>query len=1049
MRRILLYGVALFMLVASNAWAQERVVTGKVSSTEDGSPIPGVNVLLKGTTNGTVTDAEGRYSLTVPSAGGSLIFSFIGLSTEEVAIGERAVVDVSLALDVTQLSEVVVTALGVAREERSLGFSTEKVDSKELTVARTTNLSSALTAKVAGLRVQGSNGMVGASSNIFIRGFTTFTGSNQPLMIVDGIPIDNGGGGNALQAGVSNSNRGIDINQDDIENITVLKGPAAAVLYGSRGASGAIIITTKRGGKQQGNKNSVNLTSSITFSDVNRFPEYQNAYGQGNYGYFNAANEVNSWGEPTDGQLRTNFRGEQEAYTAYPNNVKDLFKQGVNKQLNLSMAGGTDKASYYMSYGNLTETGVLDNNKLVRNTLTFNGSNKFTDKFTAGINFIYTHNVSQRTQQGNQLANPFFRSWFLPRSYDVGNYPFENPDHTQRSPTSTTDLNTNNTWYGGDDNPLFTIKRNTYDDKINRIVGNANLSYEIMPWLTAAYRIGVDSYSQEFKVINSKTSRGGSAASQAGSITDEIFNREEISSYATLTFSKRFMNDDIGVRALLGNEINQRSTRDNGVTGNDIQIIGLENITNTLTFNPFGTKSQVRLIGVFADVSVDYKNTYFLGLTGRNDWSSTFSPDKRSYFYPSVTAAIVFTDAISVLKDNSILSYGKIRANYASVGREAPAYSTDTYYSRSGPADGFGPTILFPFQGQLGQTLNDGGGNSGLGPEFNNSFEVGADLRFFNGRFGLDVAYYKNVSTDIIFSVPVAAASGFTSQIQNAGEMESTGIEVQLNANVLKLGDFRWDITANWSRQRMIVTALAPGVTQITLGGFVTPSTRLIEGEPYGVLFGSVFQRESVDANGRPTGRLLVDNNGRAQLAVDNQIVGNPNPDWFGGITNNFSYKGINLSFLVDFRYGGDIISRNVSDLLRTGSVKETENREDGYIIDGVFADGTPNNIQIHATDYFNDLYGFGRAEFVVLDASWVRLREASISYTLPKSILQNTFIGNVEVGVNGRNLLLYSPNVKHIDPEVNAQGQSNSQGLEFNALPQTRQYGAYVKVTF
>lgn len=1037
------------MLASSYAWAQDRTVTGKVTSTEDGSALPGVNVLLKGTINGTVTDAEGRYSLSVPPGGGSLIFSFIGLSTSEVVIGERSVVDVSLALDVTQLSEVVVTALGVARDERSLGFSTEKVDSKELTQARTTNLSNALTAKVAGLRIQGSNGMVGASSNIFIRGFTTFTGSNQPLMVVDGIPIDNGGGGNALQAGVSNSNRGIDINQDDIESITVLKGPAAAVLYGSRGSSGAIIITTKKGGKQSGTKNTVNLTSSISFAEVNRFPDYQNEFSQGLYGYFGTANEVNSWGEPMDGRLRTNFRGEQEALTAYPDNVKDIFQTGVNKQLNLSLSGGTDKASYYMSYGNLSETGVLDNNKLVRNTLTFNGSNKFTDKFSAGINFIYSTSVSQRTQQGNQLANPFFRSWFLPRSYNLDNYPFEKPDHTQQSPSSTTDLTTNNTWYGGDDNPLFTIKRNTYDDKVNRTIGNVNFSYDIFPWLTAAYRIGVDTYSQEIKVINAKTSRGGSAAAQAGAITDQIFNREEISSYATLTFSKRFMNDDIGVRALIGNEVNQRSSRNNGVTGSDIQIIGLENITNTLTFNPFGNINKVRLIGFFGDVSLDYKNTYFLGFTGRNDWSSTFSPDQRSYFYPSVTAAIVFTDAIPALKDNSVFSFGKIRANYASVGREAGAYNTDTYYSRSAPADGFGPTILFPFQGQLGQSLNDAGGNSGLGPEFNDSFEVGADLRFWNGRIGLDVVYYKNTSRDIIFNVPVAGASGFTSQTQNAGEMESSGWEVQINANVLKIGDFRWDISANWSRQRMIVTELAPGVTQITLGGFVTPSTRLIEGEPYGVLFGSVFQRESVDENNRPIGRLLVDNNGRAQLAVDNQIIGNPNPDWFGGISNTFGYKGISLSFLVDVRYGGDIISRNISDMLRTGAAAETANREDGYIIDGVFSDGTPNNIQIHAVDYFNDLYGFGRAEFVTYDASWVRLREASISYTLPKSILQNTFLGNVEVGVNGRNLLLYSPNIKHIDPEVNAQGQSNSQGLEFNGLPQTRQYGAYVRVTF
>jgi hypothetical protein len=468
----------------------------------------------------------------------------------------------------------------------------------------------------------------------------------------------------------------------------------------------------------------------------------------------------------------------------------------------------------------------------------------------------------------------------------------------------------------------------------------------------------------------------------------------------------------------------------------------LNNINNTLVFNPFGTETKVRLAGVFADVSLDYKNFLFLGLAGRNDWSSTFGPENRSFFYPSVTTSFVFTEAIPFFENQNVISFGKLRANYTSVGREAPVFSTDTYYFRSAPVDGFGPTILYPFRGQLGQTYGNTGGNPLLGPEFNDNLEFGADLRFLNNRISLDVNYVINKSRDVIFDVPVAGASGFTNQTRNIGESEFKAWEVLLNATPVKTSNFQWDISVNWTRLRNKVVRLAPGVTQITLGGFTTPSTRLIEGQPYGVLFGSVLQRAS-------NGEILVDANGRAQLALDNQIIGDPNPDWFGGVTNTFTYKGLSVTALLDIRVGGDIISRNISDLRRSGAAAETGDRNRGWIIDGVLADGSRNNIQISAQDYFNDLYGFGRAELVTFDASWLRLRELAISYQLPKSLLSNTPFGSVEIGLTGRNLWLYAPNVPHIDPEVNAQGQSNSQGLEFNALPQTRNYGALIRLTF
>lgn len=1040
MKKVLLcFSLSLFTLLS--VMAQSRTVTGKVTSSDEPGGIPGVNVQIKGSLVGTITDMDGTYSVNVPESSTTLVFSFVGFRTQEVAIGNRSILDIVLELDVKSLSEVVVTAFGVEKETRSLGTSVTAIGNEELIRGRATNVANSLAGKVAGVRIQGSNGMVGASANIFIRGFTTFTGSNQPLMIVDGIPIDNGGGGNALQSGVSNSNRGIDLNQDDIEEMTVLKGPAAAVLYGSRAAGGAILITTKKG-KQGAKKNNVSFTSNINFSDVNRFPDYQNTFGQGLGGVFLPANTPESWGPRIAGQTVTNFRGQEEVLTAYPNNVKDIFRTGVNFQNNLTLSGASNTGDYFLSYGNLNESGILDNNQLTRNSVTFNANNKMTEKLTVGVNMIYSNNRSQRTQQGNQLANPFFRSWFMPRSFDPFANPFERPDQTQRSPANASDLVSDNTWYGNDDHPLFSINRNLYNDQINRLIGSVNFSYKILDKLTFNYRLGTDTYTEETKIINARTSRGGSAAAQTGAISDFMFRRTETTSDATLRFADRFSNDDFGLTVLVGNQINQRSTRSNGVTGTNIQVIGFENITNTLQFDPFGTTSQIGLVGVFGDVGFDYKNTYFISFQGRNDWSSTFGKENRSYFYPSVNSSIVLSDAIPALVDSKVLSFFKLRGGWALVGREAPVFSTDSYFSRQNLGDSFGVNMLLPFRNQLGQSLNLTGGNPNLGPEFTRSWEIGTDIRLFNGRINLDATYYDQFSYDIIFAVPVSGSSGITDQFQNAGSLNSTGFEMLLSGSPIKNRNFSWDVSFNYSRIRPVVGELAEGVRQINLGGFVTPSTRLIAGQPYGVFWGSYFERNE-------NGQLLVNQDGRPILAADNKILGDPNPDWFGGITNTFTYKGFTLSALLDIRKGGDIISRNISDLRRTGAVVETMDRDRGWIVDGVNADGSPNDIQISAQNYFNDLYGFGRAEFVTFDGSWIRLREAELSYRFPAKILDRTFFGRAELGIVGRNLFLYAPNVPHIDPEVNAQGQSNSLGLEFNALPQTKSYGAFVRVTF
>jgi TonB-linked SusC/RagA family outer membrane protein len=1059
MKKFLLVCVALVLV--SSVWAQERAITGKVTSSEDGSALPGVNVVVKGTTNGSVTDADGGYSLSVPSSGGSLIFSFIGLKTAEIAIGDRTTIDIQLSLDVTQLSEVVVTALGVERQAKALGFSAKEIKNQELTVGRTTNVVNALSGKIAGVRVAGSNGMTGSSSAVFIRGFTTFTGSNQPLFVVDGIPINNDGGVNATQTGVSNSNRAIDINQDDIESMTVLKGPAAAVLYGSRAAAGAIIITTKKGKSSSARKTIVEYTGSYNINEVNRFPDYQNKYAQGtslsNLGaniapIFQPNADQSNWGPIIQGQdvpssysaaVRTIFGLPATVpLTAYPNNVKDLFTQGSNQQHNVAFSGGNEKGNFFLSVNNLRDQGFLENNSLERNSFRFTGNMNMTEKLKMGISVNYINSTSNRSQIGNQLSNPLFRGWMLPRNYNLQGDPSQLPDGSQVFFNANTD------------NPYWTLRNNLYNDEVNRVIGNFNLTYKLNDWAKINYKLGTDAYIQREKRYDAIGARGsannGSAFVGVGSIGDQFTYNQETSSYLNLQLEKKV--NDFNLSLLLGNEINLRVSQSNGLVSANLQTRGYDNPADALNFVPVGNfRTRQNLVGVYADFQANYKEWLYLGFTGRNDWSSTFSKSNNSYFYPSVTTSFLLTEAFPSIKGN-IVNFGKIKANWAQVGREAPIYSTDTYYVLANPADGFGPQTIFPFLGNLGRSVQNALGNPNLRPEFTRSFEVGTEWSLFKDRVTIDATYFDTRSTDIILNVPIAAASGFATVARNAGVLETNGIELGLGFVPVKTTNFKWAIDVNWSRIRNNVVSLAPGVENIAIGGFGTAQTRIEAGQAYGVIYAQTLLKND-------KGQIVV-NSTTGLPSIDAgglRKVGNPNPNWVGGITNTVSYKNLTFSFLIDFRNGGDILSRIVNDVRRTGSAAETAefdrfdasgNPTLNYVVPGVFADGTPNNIPISAQQYWSNMYSFNVPGMGVFDASWTRIREASIFYSLPKSWLSKTPLGKVEIGLNGRNLFLWT-NVPHIDPETNLTGASNSQGLEFNALPNARSYGAVLKFTF
>ncbi|RAU83636.1 SusC/RagA family TonB-linked outer membrane protein [Pontibacter arcticus] len=1033
MKKLLLISFALVLVLLQQAMAQGKTVTGTVTDQSTGDGLPGVAVLVKGTTVGVATGADGSYSINVPAEGNTLQFRFIGYTAVERSIGNASTINVAMSLDNKQLQEVVVTALGIQREKKDLGYSVGTVNAEELIVGRPTNVVNALSGKVAGVKISSASGMVGSSSGIFIRGNTTFTGNNQPLFVVDGVPIDNGGGDNALQNGVSNSNRAIDLNQDDIESINILKGPAAAALYGSRAASGAVIITTKKG--KAGQKNRLEFNSSYNLVDVNRFPDWQNEYAQGTGGNFIPTSNV-SWGPRIAGQTVTNFRGEQEALTAYPDNIKDIFKTGTNRQNTLSFSGGGDKASYRLSYGNTAERGILDNNSLDRNNFTFNGSSAITSKLTSGINFQYVNSNSERTQVGNQLSNPFFRGWFIPRNINLSGIPYQ-------------DEAGNQIYFDAVDNPYWTIANNTYEDEVNRVIGNVNFTYDLLPWLSANYRLGVDAYNFVAKGYDQIGARGAANVSALGTggIYDQSFLSRNVNSNFILSGS-RDLNDDFKLSFNVGNEVVHSSSKNVTVTGKTLGIKDLKNISNASVVTGSANRDIRRLVGLFADVTVGYKNFVTLNMTGRNDFSSTFGEDENSYFYPSVAVSFIATEAFPALKNN-VIEFAKIKANYAKVGKEAPSFSTNTYFVQAGASDGFGPAVVFPYNGLGGRTLSNASGDPNLRPEFTTSKEIGLEMQFFKNRLGFEANYYQTNSEDLIFAVPISSSSGFTSQTKNAGTLENKGIEFLLNASPVKSPNFSWDVSFNFTRNRSEVLQLADGVPNIILAGFTTPNIRLEAGQPYGVMYGSAFLRND-------NGQLIINNTtGLPSLDPISRKIGDTNPDWTGGITNNLNFKGINFNFLIDIRKGGDVYSRNLGDLIRSGSVAETAEFDrfnaDGtlatpYIFEGVKADGSPNTTPVTTEQYFTTLHTAG--ESYVYDATWIRLREASISYSVPSAIVQKTPFGRLEIGLNGRNLLMRAPNFPHLDPENNTLGVSNAQGFEFNGLPQTRSYGAFLRVT-
>lgn len=1029
------------LLYAGSLMAQ-KTITGKVTD-EKGSPLPNASVIVKGTTVGTTTKEDGSYTLTLPAGAKSLIVSTVDMDPVEKLIGDGPVVDVVLRPQDRIMTEVVVTAFGIKKNKKDLGYGVTQLSNAELTQGHTTNITNALAAKVPGVRVSGSGGSF-TGSGILIRGYTTFTGSNQPLFVVDGIPIDNSGGGSPLQNGPSVSNRAIDINQEDIESISVLKGPSAAVLYGSRASNGVIVITTKKG--KAGQKSSVQFSSNYSVETVNRFPELQNQYAQGNNGIFSGVAQT-SWGPEIGGQVVNQYNPATNAIdlpkplVAYPNNIKDVFQNGYNWQNNIAFSGGTDRSTFRFSYGYLKNEGVIQNNVLHRHNFSLNVSSRVNNYLTVSASANYSNNRSKRTQQGNQLSNPLFRGWFTPRTYDLKGVAFEDALGNQRYPL-------------GEDHPLWTIKHNRFNDEINRLIGNVGLNFKLTKWLQADYKLGTDVYSTFRHGYDQIGARGGAntTANGVGGIREVRNNYRSLNSNGFLTATRRF--SDFSVAAIVGTEFQQVYTNAAQLDGKGIIIRDFEQLSNTTTYTPspsHGT-SKTRWLGVYGDFNINYKSIATLNVTLRNDWASTFKIGNNSYLYNGIGGSVNITELVPKMKGR-VIDNLKIRGNVATVGKAGDfVYATDSYFGGAGSADGFGPTVTFPFNGIQGFALSNAAGNAELGPEFTTNKEIALELNMFKSRLNIEFTHYWQDSRDLIFSVPVSAAAGITAVTKNAGDLSNIGVELAINAIPIKSKSVLWKIDLSFSDFKSKVEKLDVGVTNIFLGGFTTPNIRLVVGDEYGQIYGNAFQKDA------KTGKIIVGANGLPLITSGVQKIGNPNPDYIMGITNTVSVKSFTLSFLFDFKKGGDMYSRNVADIQRNGVGAETAEfaRFDGsgnptkpYLFDAVYANGSTNTTYVSAQDYFGNSGKYAAAEGYIYNTTWYRIREASLSYVFPSTLLSKTPFGSAEFAVFGRNLWLKAPDYPHLDPEQNALGISNAQGLEFNALPQTRSMGVSVKLTF
>lgn len=1077
-KRIHLFLLALAIGVIQGA-AQVTTVRGIVTTEEDGEPVIGASVIVKGTSLGTVTDVNGRFELSGLSPSATrLLISYISLMAKEVAIAPQ--VSVTLKSDTHLLDEVVVTALGISREKKALGYTAQEVKQDALVQGKDNNLLNSLSGKIAGVRITNTQGDVG-SSRIVIRGETSIAGENQPLFIVDGIPVDNSQL-NARSSGRDFKNAIADLNPEDIKTLTVLKGPNAAALYGARAAHGAIVITTKGGDKRQKGIG-ITLHSSTQVSFVATLPEFQNLFGQGAGGRFSYVDGkgagVNdgvdeSWGPRLDiGLLIPQFDSPLDAdgnrvatpWVSHPNNVRDYFRMGISTNNGISIARGDDKYQFRVGYNYEKQVSIVPDAGTNKTNISLNTDYHLAKWIVVGATanyIVYTAPSlpGSATPSGSNVRSnsPMLQFLWFGRQVDTNSL---KADYTR---------NWNSSYY---DNPFWSASYNTQSQERHRLIGDLHAEFRLTDGLHVRFRTSTDWYNDRRK---SKVKWGSAGAgSPYGSYAEDAYTVKENNTEVLATYIKQ-LNKNWGIDALLGFNVRNKQYENNYQAAPRLAVADLYTLTNSrdplISSNDF---YRLRQYGLYGSIQLDYRRWAFLNITGRNDWSSTLPVDNNSYFYPSVTASVLLSEALGWR--SKAVNYLKIRGGWSQVGADANPYQLATVF-----------TSETAFNGNPLQSSSTIGMNSNLKPENTSSIEAGFEAAFWDNRLYLDFTYYKTDSRNQILKLATTAASGYTSQVRNAGHIRNRGYEIQLGAVPIQTSKgFRWNLDLNYGANSSKVVKL-DDEGLITSYQLYSSGIQILAsvGEAYGTLFGTSYVR---DANGN----VVVDANGLPKISTTNKTLGKFTPDWTGGISNTFSYRSLSLSFLIDASVGGSIFSNtnktgkytgvlantlsgrdaehgglwyytdamgnNVrlsespsysvsSDGLYYAQVNGQSTRvyQDGIMVEGVTESGSKNEEVVSAEKYYHRIYSIAEAN--VYDASYVKLREVALSYRLPRLWTQKLHLQEASVTLTGRNLWTIYKSVPNIDPE-SALTTGNAQGVEAYSLPTTRSFGVNLSVKF
>jgi TonB-linked SusC/RagA family outer membrane protein len=1024
---------ALFLLPMSLLAQAQTTVSGRVTNAA-GEPAPGVLVRIAELGAGTTSGADGTYRLTIPSAnvraGQSVTLTATrqGLATVSRTLtlqpGAAITQNVQMTEAALALDALVVTALGITREERAVSTSVTQIESARLVDAPETNIVNALAGEVAGLQTTNA-GPAGGSARVVIRGATSLSGDNQPLFVVDGVPIDNSAPSIDGYGGFDYGNAAQDINPNDISTVTVLKGPTAAALYGSRAANGVILITTKNGRGVDGTQ--FTLTSNMTFEDPLRLPSYQNQYGQGANGEFSfvdgagggTADGVDeSWGPACDGTPIPQFfsNGQPAPFVCHPDNVANFFETGLTTQNNLAFTASGERANLRLSLGQMRQDGMYPGQELNRYTVGLNGGTDVTSRLRAEASANYIRSDGQnRPGTGYSANNPMQQFVWFGRSVD-----------TRLLREYQQDGQHYNWNYNYHTNPYWLALRNRNEDERNRIIGNVSLSYELNDWLSVTSRTGTDWYQDERKrMYHSEGINFPYDAFAADNIT-----RSETNSDLFLA-ADRDLSETFSVTATLGGNYRRANDRLNYISVEELTIPGVFTASNAAV--PVDAEDWLFRVGsrsVYGSAQLGFRDLAFLEVTGRNDWSSTLPDGNNSYFYPSVSGSVILSDAFDLTR--TPISYLKLRAGWAQVGDDADPYQLQAAFLAQDPFNSI-PAYAVP----------DAIANADLKPELTEAWEIGADLQVLDGRLGFEATFYDQVTRNQILAADVSAASGFLSQVVNAGAISNQGFELRVTGAPIQTDDFRWNIAANYSRNRSKVEELFGDLETYQLGTYWGVTTEARVGDPYGSMYGEGYLRDD-------NGRVVVDADGIPMKAAERVYLGNYSPDWIGSLSNTFGYKGVELSFLLDTRVGGEIFSvtnmfGNFAGVLDT-SLPGRENSycDPGVIFPGVTESGEENETSVCPETFWFNQYFLDEPH--IFDASYTKLREARLSFNVPQSLLSRTRLGSMNVALVGRNLWLWTK-TPHIDPET-AFDVGNSQGFEFGQLPTGRSIGLSITVT-